>query len=589
MNKLICCILATIVLASCNNKNGGNSNSTSVARSGDEAFKNISDSFLKGYLSWRPQAAVALGYHEYDGKITDYSKASLDNELKRLKEFDQQLDGFDTASLSTQNFFDLRILKMGIKNEIFNFEDMKIYTRNPMTYAGAVDVNIYIKRDYAPLEERLKYVIAAEKEIPHVFAAAHENLTGSLPKPYINTAIEMAKGSADFFKGDLLTALKDIKNDSLMANFKKVNDSAIASINDFVLYLQKDKMPKANNDYAIGETSYKKMLLYGEDISLSPDSILAIGFAELKKEQDNFNSAAKIIDPNKKPIDVYHDVQKEHPTADSLIPKAKEQSEAIRQFLIDKRIVTMPSDVRVQIKETPQYARSTSSASMDVPGPFETKAKEAYYYITPVDPKWSEKQKEDWLTTFDFYTTENVTIHEAYPGHYTQFLHLNASNATQIEKIFGSYAFIEGWAHYCEVMMIQQGYGNDGDPIKAAKHRLAQSGDALLRICRLCVSIKMHCHGMNVEDATKFFMDNWYQGEKPSSQEALRGTFDPGYLFYTVGKLQILKLREDYKKQEGSNYTLQKFNDEMLDHGMMPIRLLREILLKDAKSWNDIL
>ena len=588
MNKIICVVLLAIGMAACNgNKSSGNS--TSGANSGDETFKNIADSFLKGYLTWRPQTAVSLGYHEYDGKITDYSKASLDKELKRLKDFDQQLDSFDTVSLSTQNFFDFRILKMGIRNEIFNFEDLKVYTKNPMTYAGAVDVNLYIKRDYAPLEERLKHVIAVEKEIPHVFAAANENLAGSLPKPYIQTAIEIAKGAADFFKGDLLTALKDVKNDSLMANFKTVNDAAVDAINKFVLYLQKEKLPKTNNDYAIGEASYKKMLLYGEDINLSPDSILAIGFAELKKEQENFNSAARIINPNKKPIDVYHDVQKEHPVADSLIPEARKQSEAIRQFLLDKKIVTMPSNVRVQIRETPQYARSTSSASMDVPGPFEKNAKEAYYYITPVDPKWSEKQKEDWLTTFDFYTTENVTIHEAYPGHYTQFLHLNASNASPIEKIFGSYAFIEGWAHYCEVMMIQQGYGNNGDSIKAAKHRLAQSGDALLRICRLCVSIKMHCHGMTMEEGTKFFIDNWYQGEKPSSQEALRGTFDPGYLFYTVGKLEILKLREDFKKQEGSGYTLQKFNDAMLDHGMMPIRLLREILLKDRATWNDIL
>ena len=570
-------------MAACNNNN-----TNSNALGGDAAFQNISDSFLQGYLSWRPQAAVALGYHQYDGKVTDYSKASLDKELKRLKEYDQRLASFDTSSLSTKMFFDYRILKMGIKNEIFNFEDIKVYTRNPMTYAGAVDVNVYIKRDYAPLEERLKYVIASEKEIPNVFAAANENLFGALPKPYVQTAIEIAKGTVDFYKGDLLIALKDIKNESLMDTFKTVNNAAIEAINKFVTYLEKDKLPTAGNDYAIGMENYKKMLFYSEGITLSPDIILSIGLAELKKEQDNFNSAAKIIDPSKKPIDIYHDMQKEHPVADSLISEAKQQAEGIRQFLIDKKIITMPSDVRAQIKETPQYARATSSASMDVPGPFETKATEAYYYITPVDPKWSEKQKEDWLSTFDFYTTENVTIHEAYPGHYTQFLHLNASSATVIEKIFGSYAFIEGWAHYCEKMMIEEGYGNTGGPVKAAKHHLSQSGDALLRICRLCVSIRMHCQKMSMEESTKFFMDNWYQGEKPSSQEAMRGTFDPGYLFYTVGKLEILKLREDYKKQEGSNYSLQKFNDAMLDHGMMPIRLLREILLKDKTTWNDI-
>jgi uncharacterized protein (DUF885 family) len=314
-----------------------------------------------------------------------------------------------------------------------------------------------------------------------------------------------------------------------------------------------------------------------------------MGMNELKKEQEVFNSTAKIIDPNKNPVDVYHDMQKEHPTAEELIPDAKKNLEAIRQFLIDKKIVTMPSEVRVKVQETPEYARASSTASMDTPGPFETKATEAYYYITPVDPKWTDKQKEDWLSQFDFYTTDNVTIHEAYPGHYTQFLHLNASSATKIEKIFGSYAYIEGWAHYCEKMMADEGYGHNGDTIRAAKCRLAQSGDALLRLCRLCVSIKMHCQGMSVDEGTKFFMDNWYQGEKPSRQEALRGTFDPGYLFYTIGKLEILKLREDYRKQEGAAFSLQKFHDMMLDNGMPPIYLLREVMLKDKNIWGQTL
>jgi uncharacterized protein (DUF885 family) len=284
-----------------------------------------------------------------------------------------------------------------------------------------------------------------------------------------------------------------------------------------------------------------------------------------------------------------NDVQKEHPTAGNLIPEAKKNLEMIRQFVIDKKICTMPSEVRVQVKETPQYARATSTASMDVTGPFETKATESYYYITPVDPTWTAKQKEDWLSSFDYYTTDNVTVHECYPGHYTQFLHLNASSASKIEKIFGSYAYIEGWAHYCEKMMIDQGFGNDGDSIKAAKYRLAQSGDALLRLCRLCVSIKMHCQGMTLAEGTKFFMDNWYQGEKPSYQEALRGTFDPGYLFYTVGKLQILKLRDDYSKQEGTNFSLKSFHDQLMDNGMPPIRLLREVLLKDQNTWDQTL
>jgi uncharacterized protein (DUF885 family) len=367
------------------------------------------------------------------------------------------------------------------------------------------------------------------------------------------------------------------------------NQKAVDAMNGYAEYLEKEKLPKAHNRYAIGVDNYTKMLLYGEGITLTPQEILAIGLEELKKEQVIFNAAAKIINPDKKPIEVYNEVQKEHATAENLIPESRKHLEAIRQFVVDKKIVTMPSDVRVKVEETPPYARSTSTASMDTPGPFETKATEAYYYITPVDLKWTPEQQEDWLMLFDYYTTDNVSVHEAYPGHYTQFLHLNASKASKLEKIFGSYAFIEGWAHYTEKMMIDAGWCNNGDKITAAKYKLAQSGDALLRICRLCVSVKTHCEGMTVDEATKFFMDNWYQGEKPSQQEALRGTFDPGYLFYTVGKLQILKLREDYKKQEGDNFSLQKFHDQLLDNGMPQLYILREILLKEKKSWSQTL
>jgi uncharacterized protein (DUF885 family) len=574
-----------LLAAACNNQDKATGNSGNA----DEAFQKLGDDFLNGYLAWRPQLAVGLGFHEYDGKVTDFSKASLEAELKRLKEYKQKLEGVDTADLSPRKFYDFRILRSAILYEIYSFEDFKYFTYNPMNYAGAVDVNLYIKRDFAPLEERLKFVIAVEQKIPAVYEAAKANLEDSLPRPYIETAIQIAEGAAGFLKGDLLIALKNVKNDSLMKTFREVNNNAIELIGEFVSWLKKEKLPRANTAYAIGREKYQKMLLYSEDIRMTPEEILEIGLKELEREKDRFNKAAAIINPNKKPREVLNDVQKEHPTAENLIPEAKRNLELIRQFVIDKNICTMPSEVRVQVKETPQYARATSTASMDVAGPFETKATESYYYITPVDPTWTPKQKEDWLSSFDYYTTDNVTVHEAYPGHYTQFLHLNASSASKIEKIFGSYAFIEGWAHYCEKMMIDEGFGNDGDPIKAAKYRMAQSGDALLRLCRLCVSIKMHCQGMTVAEGTKFFMDNWYQGEKPSAQEALRGTFDPGYLFYTVGKLQILKLREDYHKQEGSNFSLKTFHDQVMDNGMPPIRLLREVLLKDQNNWDATL
>lgn len=556
---------------------------------GDRAFDKVTEDYIKEYLDWRPQTGVMLGLHEYDGKLADYSKASIDAELARLKKYDKNLSEMDSASLSYKKYYDWKMLRSSIKNEIFIIEDLNIYTKNPIFYFWAIDVNIYIKRNFAPIEQQIKSIIAIENMVPQFFENAKMNLQDTLAIPHIQLAIDMARGSASFMETDLLVALKEVKNETLMKEFATANQKAIDAFNSFVVFLVKEKLPQGNNDYAIGKENYQKMLLYGEAINMTPDEILSIGMNELKKEQASFNAAAKIINPNKKPIDVYNELQSEHPTAQSLIPDAKKNIEAIRQFLVDNKIVTMPSEVRVKVAETPAFARATSTASMDTPGPFETKATEAYYYITPVDPRWTAKQKEDWLAQFNFYTTDIVSIHEAYPGHYTQFLHLNASDASKIQKIFYSYAFVEGWAHYTEKMLIDAGYGNTGDLIKAAKFRMAQSGEALLRICRLCVSIKTHCQGMNVEEATQFFMANWYQGDKPSRQEAMRGTYDPGYLFYTLGKLQILKLREDYKKQEGENYSLQKFNNAMLDNGMPPIQIMRELLLKDKMEWPNIL
>lgn len=579
--NLLFITLTILTFISCNQagKNGA----------GDAAFEKLSEEYLKGYLTWRPQTGTYLGLHEYDGKITDYSKASIDAELARLKEYDQKFAEVDSASLSKKKYYDLQMLKLAVKNEIFGIEDLHYFTQNPMAYAGAIDVNIYIKRNFAPIEQQIKSIIAIENEAPKIFAAAKANLVDSLSKPHTELAISIAKGSASFLEKDLLVALKDVKDTALMKTFNEANKKAIDAINDYAAFLEKEKLPKVHTHYAIGVENYKKMLLYGEGITMSPDEILAIGIKELAKEQAAFDAAAKIINPNKKPIDVYNEMQKEHPTAANLIPDAKKHLEDIRQFLIDKKIITMPSEVRVKVEETLPYLRETSTASMDTPGPFEEKATEAYYYITPVNMKWTPSQQEDWLMQFNYYGTDIVSIHEAYPGHYTQFLHLNASDASKIQKIFGSYAFIEGWAHYTEKMLVEAGFAQDGDSIRAAKYRLAQSGEALLRLCRLYVSINTHCHGMKLDDATKFFMDNWHQGEKSSGQEALRGTFDPGYLFYTLGKLQILKLREDYKKQEGDNYSLQKFNDAMTDNGMPPIRIMREILLKDKKIWNEIL
>ncbi len=565
------------------------------ALSADAEFEKIAEAFVPGYLAWRPQVATALGLHEYDGKITDFNATSIDNELGRLQRFEERLTRLKTNSLSPQAFYECRILQTAIRTELLKFEDLGIYTNNPMTYAGAFDVNIYVKRNFAPLEKRVQAITSILSEAPKVMAAARANLAESLPRPFVETAIEVGNGAISFLEKDLVEALKDFHDEGALTAFRVANQMAAAELRAFVTYLEKEKLPRAHLRYALGPQRYKKMLEREELIKLSPDRLLQIGLEELRREQALFAEAARQIDPAKKPIDVFREIQKDHPTAENLIPETKKNLDAIRQFLIERKIITLPSEVRVRVEETPAFARATSFASMDTPGPFETRATEAYYYVTPVETNWTEKQKEEWLTAFNYYTTDVVSIHEAYPGHYTQFLCLNASPAGKRIKMFQSYAFVEGWAHYAEQMMLEEGFGAAGsgsltaaDRIKAAKYRLAQSDEALLRLCRLCVSIKTHCFGMSLDEATQFFEENCYYEPKPARQEALRGTFDPEYLYYTLGKLQILKLRRDYQKQEGAAFSLQKFHDEMLRHGMPPLRLLREVMLKEPKVWDEI-
>ncbi len=570
-------------------------NNPPSASDGDAQFARLADEFLAGYLAWRPLTATTLGLHDYDGKITDYSRASVQGELARLEKFDRALSALAPDSLSRETRFDWQILLAGVRAELFHFKELASYTRNPMTYAGALDLNIYAKRNFAPAADRLRAVVAIEKQTPGIFAAARANLDASLPRPYVETALEMAKGGADFLSRDLVAAFHGVGDENLRAEFASANDQAGAELRAFGTWLEKEKLPSANALYALGRENFQKMLRQTELIDWPADRILKLGMAQLRREQAVFADTARLIDPKSKPIDVFKAIQRDHPTAQSLIPDARKDLEQIRQFIVNHKIITIPSDVRARVEETPQYLRATSFASMDTPGPFEAKATEAYYYVTPVESSWSARQKEEWLTAFNYYTTDIVSIHESYPGHYVQFLWLKASHPSKVADIFGSYAFIEGWAHYCEQMMVDEGFGRADSPkptseekIRAAKFRLAQSDEALLRVCRLCVAIKTHCEGMSLEEATRFFEENCYYEHQTAYEEARRGTFDPQYLLYTLGKLQFLKLRKDLRKQEGANFSLEHFHDEMLQYGMPPPRLLRERLLRDPKLWDAL-
>ncbi|MFZ1217773.1 MAG: DUF885 domain-containing protein, partial [Chthoniobacterales bacterium] len=559
----------------------------------DAEFDIVADEYTRGHLAARPLQATALGFHEYDGRINEHTRLAIDAELARLRRFEDRLRKFDLAKLSPRTAIDLRLLQAAIRKELFLMQDMAIYEHNPMSYARAIDVGVYMKRKYAPIEDRVRSIIVVENQASNIMIAAKTNLADVLPKPYVELAIQIARGSSEFLKKGLVEGLADLKDENLRAAFMQSNRRAATALADYATWLEKEKLPKAIADFAIGEEKYQRFLAESELVDMPPAKILELGLSELAREQEVFAEAAKKIDETRPAPVVFKQIQGDHPAAENLIPELTKRVDAVRKFVVDRKLVTIPSQVPAQVRETPQDRRATSFASMDTPGPFEKRANEAYYYVTPPEPDWPDAQKEEWLTSFNYFMQDLVTVHEVYPGHYVQFLHLNASKATKTEKIFGATSFIEGWAHYTEKMIIDEGFGAPAGPHpsedelqRIAKYRMVQAQAAMVRLCRLCVSVKMHTQGMTVEEATKFFRDNCYYEEKPARAEAMRGTFDLGYLNYTLGKLQILKLRKDFQEQEGDKFSLKKFHDEVLNHGELPIRLLREIMLKDKAKWD---
>jgi uncharacterized protein (DUF885 family) len=562
----------------------------------DAELDAVADEYIRGYLAARPLHATALGFHEYDGRINEHTRLAIDAELARLRRFDDRLAKFDLAKLSPRAGVDLRILQAAVKKELFLIQDCNMYDHNPMTYARAIDVGVYAKRKYAPIEDRVRSIVVVENQAPNIMIAAKTNLADVLPKPHVELAIEMARGASEFLKKDLVESLTDLKDETLHSTFLQSNRRAATTLSDYAAWLEKEKLPKAIADFAIGEEKYRRYLAETEFVDVEPAKLLELGLAEMKKEQDIFAEAAKKIDETHPANLVFTQIQADHPAAANLLPEMTKRLDAVKKFVTDRKLVTFSGDAKTVVKEMPQDRRVTAFAAMDTPGPFEKRATESYFYITPAANDWNELQKEQWLTSFNYYMSDLFSIHEVYPGHYVQFLRMNASKATKAEKIFGSDSFVEGWAHYAEQMMIDEGFGGSAaaepsvDEIhRAAKYRMMQAQAALVRLCRLCVSIKMHTQGMSVEEATKFFQENCYYEEKPARTEAMRATFDLGCLSYTLGKLQILKLRKDWQEQEGANFSLKKFHDELLNHGMPPIRLLRELMLKDKAKWSEVL
>jgi len=539
-------------------------------------WNKLVDTFFDAYFKFNPTQGTAAGFHQYDSELENYSRKGVDEQIAFAKGFLAQLDKFDSKGLSLEERQDHELVANNLKSTLLELENIRGWEKNPDTYSSGLTSSAFtiMSRKFAPSEQRLRSLVAREKQMPAVLAAARANLKNP-PRIFTEIAIQQLPGNISFFQQDVPEAFKDVKDAQLLAEFQDSNKAVIAALQSYEVFLKNDVLPVSKGDFRIGADNFQKKLLYNEMVDVPIERLLQIGYDDLHRNQEWFKKVAAQIDPNKTTEQIHAELEKDHPTPDNLLQTFRDDLGGIRQYLIDKHVVTVPSPVPPIVQETPPFARALTFASMDTPGPYEKVATEAFFNVTLPEPDWPKEKVESFMGQFNRSTMISIAVHEVYPGHYVQFLWV-PSAPSKVRKLLGCSSNAEGWAHYSEQMMLDEGYGNDDKML-----RLGQLQDALLRNARYIVGLSMHTGRMSFDEAVQFFQKEGYQTAAVAEVETKRGTSDPTYLYYTLGKLEILKLRADYKAKMGDKFSLEQFHTTFLQQGFPPVKIVRETMLGD--------
>jgi uncharacterized protein (DUF885 family) len=540
---------------------------TMIASLGSLSAASLADRFFdEYYFPYNPTSATSAGIHKYDGKLEDYSKSGVTARVAILKKFEAEFDKRPADA-------DRDLILNTIRASLLDLEAIRTWEKNPDIYSSGISSSAFtiMSRTFAQQDVRLKSLISRERAMPKVLLDARENLKNP-PKIYTEIAIEQIPGIAAFFEHDVPLAFDKVKDAKLLDEFHQANGAVIAALKDYENFLKTGLLPKSNGDFRLGAENYAKKLAYEEMVDIPLDRLLQIGYDDLRANQKKFRETAAKIDPNRDPREVLAELEKDHPAPDKLLQTFRDECTKLRDFITAKHIATIPSPVLPILEETPPFARALTFASMDNPGPYEKVAKEAFFNVTLPEKDWKPERVEDFMHGFNRGTILSTAIHEAYPGHYVQFLWMQHVT-DRVRKLLGASSNAEGWAHYCEQMMLDEGVSTD------PRMRLGQLQDALLRDARYVVGIEMHTGKRTMEQAVEFFEKEGFQPHEVGDRETKRGTSDPTYLYYTLGKLQILKLREDYRKLKGDKFSLQEFHDEFMKQGFPPIKIVRRAML----------
>ncbi len=571
--RLIAAGICALLLASvaCQQQTVSN-HQPAMPASDSAAWDSYVNDFFEAYFKAHPDFAVRQGRHEFDGKLPDWSTEGFAAERKRLHSEKARVTGFQDSALSERQRFERDYIASVIDADLFWIESAEWPFRCPQFYADSIDPDVYVSREYAPLDQRLKAYTAYAKAIPIALEQIRRNLRTPLPKTFVAIGQTSFGGLISFYEKDVPAIFAAAKDEQLQKDFAVANAGAIKAMKEMDEWF-KSLAPAATDNFALGAMKFSEMLKATERVDIPVEELAEIGRRDLDRNLAALKEACATYAPGLSITECVAKAQSHKPTGGA-VEMARKQLGDLKAFILEKKVVTIPGPEEARVNEAPAYRR-WNFAYINIPGPYE-KGLPSVYYIAPPDPSWSQKEKDNYVPGIG--SLLFTSVHEVWPGHFLQFLHANRS-PSKLGQLFVGYAFSEGWAHYTEEMMWDAGLGNNEPEM-----HIGQLLEALLRNVRFVSAIEMHLGRMTVAESEKMFLEQGYQDAANARQQAARGTFDPAYLNYTMGKLMIRKLREDWTASRGGKQAWQAFHDEFLKYGGPPIPLVRKAMLPGDKG-----
>jgi len=539
-----------------------------------EPFPHFVDDYLAYLQEAHPTHASLDGVHLHDDLLDDLGRTALDNHVRALAGFSRRLSQIDAAHLTPTEQVDHAVVAANIEGRIHDIDVVRAWDRNPQLYADLLGTSLASQAlfDYAPEAERARRMVSKLRQVPRLVQAATDNIKEA-PGIFVKTGLETWRGVLSFIERDLPKAFSRLDDLHILGDLADTSTDAATAVSHYIQYLESDLAPRAKASFRLGRDRFEQKLKLEEGITLNAERLLTIALRELNEVQHAFRVTAGKLG-NGDAVETWRAAKEQHPEPGTLADVARQQLDELLKFLRRQGVVTLPNGEAVVVAPSPEFYR-WAFASMWTPGPFETKASRAYYYLTDALPSWPADRQHEHLRDFNAPTLWNISIHEVYPGHYVHFQYLrNVTSKVRKSTFFAPMSFVEGWAHYCEQMMVEAGFRKSDHAFK-----LGQLAEALVRLARVVVGIRLHCEDMSVEQGMRFFRDEAYLEESTARREAERGTFDPSYVVYSIGKLMMLKLRSDYQEQQGDQYSLRGFHDAVLANGSAPFWAHRRLLL----------